>query len=183
MSSKIANQEYHQCPECDKSFKHLIPHLKNKHAWQVEDIFDFNRKVQDSKATESELRDVASGEEMCTEDESRYAARKVSEVELEVKANARRAVDKTVMMHALAEMNTAIHDMYEKIEANVKNITMEAGKVYMRAGGDVIDGPRNDSTKRVRAILKPSSDYLRECVMHELCRISGELKNDITSIL
>ena len=60
---------------------------------------------------------------------------------------------------------------------------MEAGKFYMRAGGYVIDGPRNDSTRRVRAILKPSSDYLRECVMHELCRISGELKNDITSIL
>jgi len=183
MSSKIANQEYHQCPECDKSFKHLIPHLKNKHAWQVEDIFDFNRKVQGSTTTETELCDVASGEEMRTEDDSRYAARKVSEVELEVEANARRAVDKTVMMHALAEMNTAIHDMYEKIEANVKNITMEAGKVYMRAGGDNIYGPQNDSTRRVRAILKPSSDYLRECVMHELCRISGELKNYIASIL
>ena len=60
---------------------------------------------------------------------------------------------------------------------------MEAGKVYLRAGGDAIGGLRHDSTKRVRAILKPSSDYLRECVMHELCRISGELKNDITSIL
>ena len=87
------------------------------------------------------------------------------------------------MMHAFSEMNNAIRDMYEKMEASMQNITMESGKIYMRAGGDVIDGPRRDSTKRVRAILKPSSEYLCECVMHELCRISGELKSDITSIL
>jgi len=177
----MVNQEYHVCPECNKSFKHLIPHLKNKHAWQVDDIFDFTRKVNDSKTKDVEFHDVASGESEI--DESRCAARKVSEFELEVESNARRAVDKTVMMHALAEINTAIRDMYETMEASMQNITMEAGKIYMRAGGDVIDGPRLDSAKRVRSILKPSSEYLRECVTHELCRISGELKSDITNIL
>ena len=149
----MANQGVcHVCPECDKSFKHLIPHLKNKHAWQVEDIFDFNRKVYGSKTKDAALHDVASGDDVL--DESRFAARKVSAIELEVESNARREVDKTVMMHALSEMNNAIRDMYEKMEASMQNITMEAGKIYMRADGDVIDGPRRDSTKRVRASCK-----------------------------
>ena len=84
----MANQEHHLCPECDKSFKHLIPHLKNKHAWQVEDIFYFNRKVHGSKTNEAELADVASGDDVM--DESRFSARKVSEIELEMESNARR---------------------------------------------------------------------------------------------
>ena len=62
MSSKMVNQEYHVCPECDKSFKHLIPHLKNKHAWQMEDILNFNRKVYGSSEKETELHDVGNVE-------------------------------------------------------------------------------------------------------------------------
>ena len=173
MSSNTVNQEYHVCPECDKTFKHLIPHLRNKHAWDVADIFDFKTKQKESE--------ILPTNEIV--DESQFAARKVSEVELEVEANARREVDKAVMMYALAEMNTAIRDMYRKIESSMANITMEAASVYARAGGDVIDGPRRDSTRQVREILEPSFEYLRECVTHELCRISGELKRDITSIL
>ena len=192
MSSKMVNQEYHVCPECDKSFKHLIPHLKNKHAWQVEDIFNFNRKVYGSSEKETELHDVGNVEGAMDEDdddhddESQYAVRKVSEVELQelqVEANARRAVDKTVMMHGLGEINSAIRNMYENIEESMQKIVTEASKIYMRTGGDVIDGPRLDSSKRVRAILKPSSEHLCECVMHELCHISSQLKSNITSIL
>ena len=54
------------------------------------------------------------------------------------------------MMYALAEMNTSIRDMYRKIESSMANTTMEAASVYARAGGDVIDGPRRDSTRQVR---------------------------------
>ena len=172
MSSNSVNQEYQVCPECDKSFKHLIPHLRNKHAWDVADIFDFKTKQSEKLPAYDEIVD-----------ESQFTARKVSEVELEVEAKARREVDKAVMMYALAEMNTAIRDMYRKIESSTANITMEAASAYARAGGDVIDGPRRDSTRRVREILEPSCEYLRECVTHEMCRISGELKRDITSIL
>ena len=120
------------------------------------------------------------------DDESQYAARKVSEVEmqeLQVEANARRAVDKTVMMHGLGEINSAIRNMYENIEESMQQIVTEASKIYMRTGRDVIDGPRLDSSKRVRAILKPSCEHLRECAMHELCHISSQLKSNITSIL
>ena len=117
---------------------------------------------------------------------SRNMLREWSEVEmqeLQVEANARRAVDKTVMMHGLGEINNAIRNMYENIEKIMQKIVTEASKIYMHTCRDVIDGPRLESSKRVRAILKPSSQHLHECVMHELCHFNGQLKSNITTIL
>ena len=147
------------CPECNKPYKHLIAHLKNKHGWNNEDISNYRSK--DTIIGEGE------------------AARKVSEAELEVESSVRRSVDKTVMMYALTDLNIAICDVYERLESSMKNIVNEAGKIYRRAGADVIDGPRYDVTRHVREILQPSSEYLKECILHELCRVSNELKTDI----
>ena len=58
---------------------------------------------------------------------------------------------------------------------------MIAEKIVRRDGDDEIDGPRTDVTRRVREILQPSSQYLRECILHELCRISDKLKTDINN--
>ena len=91
------------CPECNKPYKHIIAHLKNKHGWDVEDIFNYKPN------------DNISGEE--------NAARKVSEAELEVESSMRRSVDKTVMMHA-------IRDVYERLESSMKNIVVDARKIY-----------------------------------------------------
>ena len=176
MESKIVNNnKRHVCPECDKSFKHLIPHLKSMHAWNVEDIFDFKVKEKNSLADMS--IDTASD----SIDESLYAARKVSDVELEAEhanANARRAVDKLMVMNALSEMNSSIGAMYEKIEKRMKEILAEVATTFMRGGGDVVDGPRRDSMRRVRETLEPSCEYLRECTTYEMCRIADELKNN-----
>ena len=149
------------CPECNKPYKHIITHLKNKNGWNVEDIFNYKPN------------DNISGEE--------DTVRKVSEAELEVESSVRRSVDKTVMMHALTDLNITIRDVYERLESSMKNIVADARKIYRRAGGDEIDGPRNDETRRVREILQPSSEYLKECILHEFCRISNELKTDIIS--
>ena len=150
------------CPECNKPYKHLIMHLQNKHAWEVEDIFNYNSKSKNG----------AIGEE--------DAVRKVTEVELEVESTVRRSVDKTVMMHALNDLNMAIRGVYDRMGASMNTIVMEAGKIYRRAGDDEIDGPRTDVTRLLRNTLQPSSQYLQECILHELCRISEVLKTIIT---
>ena len=93
------------CPECNKPYKHIIAHLKNKHGWDVEDIFNYKPN------------DNIGGEE--------DAARKVSEAELEVESSVRRSVDKTVMMHALTDLNITIRDVYERLESSMKNIVVE----------------------------------------------------------
>ena len=187
MESNIANDNnnisYDICPECDKPFKHLIAHLKNTHKWDVADIFDFRKeqKIRNVK------KDVASGKETNNDDddddELRYAARKVSEVELEVEATVRRAVDKALMMRALIDINATVGDVYTRIESEMRSIAAEAHQKYTRAGRDVIDGPRRDIMNHLHDILRPSCDHLRECAMHELCRIAGVLKYDITSLL
>ena len=152
------------CPECNKPYKHLMAHLKNKHAWEVEDIFN-SRKSNDAESSEQDT------------------ARKVSETELEVESTVRRSVDRAIMMIALSDLNMAIRDVYEQLEASMKNTVTEARKIYRRVGDDEIDGPRTDVTRRVRELLQPSSQYLRECVLHELCRIANELKVNITEQL
>ena len=150
------------CPECNKPYKHLITHLQNKHAWEVEDIFNYDPKSKDAVDGEKDT------------------ARKVTEAELEAESTVRRSVDKIVMMHALNDLNVAIRDVYGQMEASMKDTMMIAEKIVRRDGDDEIDGPRTDVTRRVREILQPSSQYLRECILHELCRISDELKTDIT---
>ena len=153
------------CPECSKPYKHLITHLQNKHGWDVADIFNYDPKSKDNANAE------------------KNEARKVSEAELEVESTVRRSVDKAVMMIALSGLNVAIHDVYGQIEACMKNTVMEARKIYRRAGDDEIDGPRTDITRRVREVLESSSQYLRECMLHELCRITNELRTNITEQL
>ena len=135
--------------------------MQNKHAWEVDDIFSYNSKS----------KNVAIGEE--------DAARKVTETELEVESTVQRSVDKTVMMHALTDLNIAICDVYGQMEASMKDTVTIALKLSRRDGDDEIDGPRTDFTRRVREILQPSSQYLRERILHELCRISDGLKADI----
>ena len=152
------------CPVCNKSYKHLIAHLKNKHNWEVEDIFNF-RKSKDDKSDEKD------------------AARKISEAEVEMESTVRRSADKALMMIALSNLNAAISDVYAGIEVDMKNTAMEARNIYRHAGWDEIDGPRTDITRRVREILQPSSQYLRECILHELSRIRDELKINIIEML
>lgn len=149
------------CPECDKPYKHLTTHLKNKHGWDVDDIFSVKSK-NDNK-----------------EDEEQIVTHKVSEANLEVEAMVRRSVDKTVMMHALNDLNLALRDVYGQVEASMNDTVLSALKIYRREGDDEIDGPRTDVTKRVREILQPSCQYLRECFLHELCRISEGLKLEL----
>lgn len=145
----------HVCPECNKPYKHLLTHLQNKHEWDVEDIFNYDPKAKE------------------------LDARKNSEIELEVESTVARSVDKSVMMHALSDMNSAIRSMYDQIDESMTNTVIEAGKIYRRSGEDEIDGPRTDVTRVVREILQPSSERLRECIIHELCRISNELKVNV----
>ena len=117
------------------------------------------------------------GDEM---EETRYSARRVTEVELEGKngnRNARRAIDKLILMNALSEMNGTIGSMYEKIEKRMVEISSEVATSLMRSGYDTVDGPRRDSVRRVREILEPSSLHVRECVTYELCRIVQQLKD------
>ena len=137
--------------------------MKNKHAWEVDDIFNF-RKSKDEIGQQD-------------------TARKVSETELEVESTVRRSVDRAVMMIALSDLNMAIRDVYEQLEASMKNTVTEARKIYRRVGDDEIDGPRTDVTRRVHELLQPSSQYLRECILYELCRIANELKVNITEQL
>ena len=104
------------CPECNKPYKHLITHLQNKHAWEVDGIFSYDSKSKNA------------------EDGEKDAARKVTEVELEVESIARPSVDKIVTMHALNDLNMDIRNIYGQMEASMKTIVIEAGKIYRRAG-------------------------------------------------
>ena len=96
-------------------------------------------------------------------------ARKNSEIELEVESTVARSVDKSVMMHALSDMNSAIRSMYDQIDESMTNTVIEAGKIYRSSGEDEIDGPRTDVTRVVRKILQPSSERL----------LSNELKVNV----
>ena len=96
------------CPECNKPYKHLITHLQNKHAWEVEDIFNYDPKSKDAVDGEKDT------------------ARKVTEAELEAESTVRRSVDKIVMMHALNDLNVAIRDVYGQMEASMKDTIMIA---------------------------------------------------------
>ena len=107
---------------------------------------------------------------MCTEDESRYAARKGSEVELEVEGDVRRGVDKALMMRALSDMTIVVREVYKNIESEMQNIASEAHHKYMLDGRGVIDGPRRDILKKIRDVLVPSCEHQREFVMHEFFR-------------
>ena len=103
MESIKVNNKNLVCPECNKTYKNVILHLKNKHAWDVVDIFDYKTKQKDS--TMPIASDVI--------DESQFGAHKISEIELEMDRNVRRAIDKEVMMHALSGMNGAIGAIFE----------------------------------------------------------------------
>ena len=87
------------------------------------------------------------------------------------------------MMHALNHLNMAIRNVYDRMETSMKTIVVEAGKIYQRAGNNEIDGPITNISRRVQRILQPSSQYLQECILHELCRISDGLKPNITDQL
>ena len=80
--------------------------------WDVGDIFDFKKtKLTDVKKD----RDAASGEETSMEeDESRYSARKLSEVELEVEGTVRRGVDRTLMLRGLTHINAVVGEVYKQ---------------------------------------------------------------------
>ena len=125
---------------------------------------------------------VEAGEEVMVQDnETHNAERKVTEIEVE--GDAKRAIDEIIWVRGLGEMGNSIRNMYENIEVSMQNIVMEARKVYLRDGwDDVVDGPRSDILKRIRAILKPSSDHLYQTVIHELCHINNLLKCNISDI-
>ena len=93
------------------------------------------------------------------DDGEKDAAREMTEAKLEVESTVRRSVDKIVTMHALNDLNMTICNVYDRMEASMKTIVVEAGKIYRRAGNDKIDVPRTDVTRRVQGILKPSSQY------------------------
>ena len=60
--------EKQECPECGKSFKHLLSHLINRHAW---DVNDFNRKMDGSETATSQ------------DNEKKFDAEKDPETDLE----------------------------------------------------------------------------------------------------
>ena len=120
----------------------------------VEEIFDFKEKEKNSLTVMS--TDDGSDEM----EETRYSARRVTEVELEEEngnRNARREIDKLILINALSEMNGTIGAMYERIEKRMVEISSEVATSLMRSGYDIVDGPRRDSVRRVCEILEPSS--------------------------
>ena len=58
----------------------------------------------------------------------------------------------------------------------MQTISWEAANTLMRDGDDVVDGPRRGPMERVRGILAPSCEFLKEVVTLETCRLSDELK-------
>ena len=64
----MEKQEHRKCPECGKSFKRLITHLINRHAW---DVNDFNRKMDGSETATSQ------------DNEKKFDAEKDPETDLE----------------------------------------------------------------------------------------------------
>ena len=83
----------------------------------------------------------------------------------------------------MMNLNAAISNVYTEIEMDMKHTAMEAGKIYRRTCREEVDGPRTDITRRVQETLQPSSQYLRECILHELSRIRDELKTNIIEML
>ena len=168
----MEKQEHRKCPECGKSFKHLITHLINRHAW---DVNNFNRKMDGSETA------------MAQDNETKIEAEKDPETALEsdIKQKIEVLIDELVWVQSLREMDNAISNMYEKIEACMKNIMLST---YMIDDWEVVDEPKVDTLKRIRdkpkldtlkrirKILKPSSEHLHETVIHELSHIGDQLK-------
>ena len=148
--------EKQECPECGKSFKHLLSHLINRHAW---DVNDFNRKMDGSETALSQ------------DNEKKFDGEKDPETDLE--SDVKQKIDELVWVQSLREMDHAIRNMYEKIEACMENIMLST---YMIADWEVVDESKLDTLKRIRKILKPSSEHLHETVIHELSHIGDQLK-------
>ena len=177
--------KYAICPTCDKPVDHLVNHLKKIHEWEVVDILDvMEGKLMTDGRKDAVVAAAVSREELrrVALDDSNFVTQP-SKLELEVEGEAKRAVDMALMMRALTDMNVAVGAVYKRIESDIQDIASEAHGKYIFAGRDVIDGPRRDRMKHLRDILVPSSEHLRECVTHELCRISNVLKDDIASLL
>ena len=176
---------YAICPSCDKPSEQLIVHLKSAHGWDLIDIIDVMeaKLMMDGKKATADAA-AGSSEELrsATLADSIFTV-PPTKLELEVEGEAKRAMDRALMMHALADMNMAIGDVYKRIESNMRDIASEAQGKYMFAGRDVIDGPRRDILKNLRDVIVPSCDQMREYVTHELCRISNVLKDDISNLL
>ena len=118
------------------------------------------------------------------EDESRYGARKVSDVELEVSTRVRRGVDRALLMHALTDLNVAVGDAYKRIEFDILSVGSEARHMRMRTSDcDVIDGPRGDIAKQVRDVLLPYCEKAPELLMHELRFVSDVLKIELDGLM
>ena len=164
--------EKQECPECGKSFKHLLSHLINRHAW---DVNDFNRKMDGSETA------------MSQDNEKKFDAEKDPETDLESEEEeeVKQKIDELVWVQSLGEMDHAIRNMYEKIEACMKNIMLS---IYMIADWEIEDEslfdtpkrirdkPKIDKIKRISKILKPSSEHLHETIIHELSHIGDQLK-------
>ena len=82
-------------------------------------------------------------------------------------------------MHALSGMNGTIGAIFETLETRMQTISWEAANTLMRDGDDVVDGPRHEPMKSVRAILSPSCEFLRVVLTIEFCRLCEEMKKAI----
>ena len=175
MENKIAdNNKRHICPDCGKSFKHLITHLKSKHAWKVEDVFDFKEKEKNSLTVMS--TDAASD----AIEEAQYSARKISEFEVEEEqANviARGAIDKLILINTLSEMKAVIGSVYRNVENKMSIISSNVATSVRHSGYDEVDGPTRDWTRCVRKTLEGSCEHVCAILTYEMFRLDGELKN------
>ena len=188
------------CPVCEKTYKHLLAHLKNKHVWSAEEIAQFKetRKplfyqptaFQEMEMLESNEESLSSptapvhprnklqGYENGTYDEnedlSKYASRKIDTDELMLKAVAKRGVE-TKIMHAFAHVKDTLTPTYDELERNITRLLLETEP----AREEEVDGPRTDITKRVQSFLRPSFEYMQEKITHEIFSLADQLKSEI----
>ena len=110
------------------------------------------------------------------DDGMKETSRKVSELEIEVAKNVKRAVDKELFVCCLFDINCALGQIFEEMERRLVRIFKEANIALKYEGCDEVDGD-DDVEGRLRHVIGPHFNILKEHIIMGLLTISEGVKD------
>ena len=171
----MEKREYKKCPECDKSVKYLVSHMKNKHKLRTA---DFKDKMKKLKVETQPIYPLSPDTVKMDQDgEEKHGTENDSDIGLESVIIQR--FDQLAWIGALRMMDNAIRKTYESLEVNMlKQCLMEGEKISERYDPAVVK--YDVAMKRIRDTLKSSCDHLHREVICEMEKLEDQLKVDLS---
>ena len=162
-------EEYKTCPECNKSVKHLAPHLKNKHKWRTvtnQKEFELLERLPDYPVSADPVKMDEDGVEKHNSD-------------IILESSVMQRFDQLAWIRARRELDNAIRNTYESLEeCFLKQCLFEGEKINLRYDSTVVK--YDVAIKRIRDTLKSSCDDLHSEVICEMEKLEDKLKVDLS---